>query len=64
MPPISRFELVNQVLDGRLPQILGDLRAAKVSYDEMVRHFEALGVAVSRETLRRWAKQVEDGAAA
>lgn len=54
----SRHELVDQILDGKLVEILTDLRTRDVSYDDMARHFEALGVPVSRETLRRWVKQL------
>jgi hypothetical protein len=60
----SRHELVDQVLGGKLVEILSDLRAAEVPYDEMARHFEGLGVSVSRETLRRWVKQLGIGEAA
>jgi hypothetical protein len=66
-PPVgltSRHELVDQVLDGKLVEILTDLRSRDVSYDDMARHFEGLGVPVSRETLRRWVKQLGIGAAA
>lgn len=58
MAQTPRHELVDQLLDGKLVAILTDLRARDVTYDDMVRHFEGLGVLVSRETLRRWVKQL------
>lgn len=64
MAQTPRHELVDQVLDGKLTEILTGLRAKDVSYDDMARHFEGLGVQVSRETLRRWVKQLGIGAAA
>lgn len=64
MAQTPRHELVDQVLDGKLAEILTGLRARDVSYDDMTRHFESLGVQVSRETLRRWVKQLGIGAAA
>lgn len=64
MAQTSRFELVDQLLDGKLAEILGELRGRDVSYDDMARHFEGLGVAVSRETLRRWVKAIEKAAKA
>lgn len=64
MAQTSRHELIDQLLDGKLTQILTDLRAQNVSYDDMARHFEGLGVSVSRETLRRWVKALGIGEAA
>lgn len=61
---MPRHELVDQVLDGKLVEILTDLRSKDATYDDMARHFESLGVPVSRETLRRWVKQFGIGAAA
>lgn len=54
MPHDTRFTLADKVLDGNLESHLRRLRAEGVSYDEMVQQFKALGVHVSRETLRRW----------
>lgn len=54
----SGHDLVDQALGGKLVQILTDLRAAEMPYDQMAQHFSDLGVKVSRETLRRWVKQM------
>lgn len=64
MAQTSRFELVDQLLGGKLAQILNELRTDGVSYDDMARHFEGLGVPVSRETLRRWVKNLDEKAPA
>jgi len=64
MPHRSGHNLVDQALDGKLVEHLTEMRAAEVPYDEMARRFGELGVQVSRETLRRWVKQLGIGAAA
>lgn len=60
----SGHDLVDQALGGKLVEILTELRAAEMPYDEMAHHFGTLGVKVSRETLRRWVKNLGIEAAA
>ncbi len=64
VPRPSRMDLVDRLLGGKLAEILSDLRADNVSYDDMARHFEGLGFTVSRETLRRWVKTFDKKAPA
>jgi hypothetical protein len=55
----SRFDLVNLALGGELRSILRSLRDEGATYDEMVQAFAARGVDLSRETLRRWVRDLD-----
>lgn len=59
----SRFDLVDQLLKGQLAKRLQRARKEGTSYDDLAREFAAQGITVSRETLRRWTKEVEEAAA-
>lgn len=54
----SNFDLADRVLDGKLAEHLREQRDAGATLDEMAQHFAAMGVKVSRETLRRWCERL------
>jgi len=53
----SSFELVNTALSGKLEKRLRHMRSLGLSFDDMTAEFAAEGIAVSRETVRRWCKE-------
>ena len=52
------FALANRVLGGDLDGRLRELRSEGLSFDEMAERLGADGVAVSRETVRRWCTDI------
>lgn len=55
----STYELIDRILDGRLAVELRKQRESGATYDEMVVTFGTRGISVSRETLRRWCKELD-----
>ncbi len=52
--------MANRLLDGRLDELIAEYRAAELSWEEISRKlYEAGGVEVSAETLRKWARDGE-----
>lgn len=56
----STFDRANDVLDGRLEQVLREMRAGGGSYDTIAADFTAQGIPCSRESIRRWVKNLID----
>lgn len=53
------FFWIDQNLDGTLADRLKDWHSAGLSFDQIARELADLGLPASRETVRRWVKEVE-----
>lgn len=60
MAPRNTFHLYDRILGGELTPLLRQWKADGVTLDEQATRLRARGVAVSRETVRRWAKDIND----
>lgn len=60
MAPRPTYDLANQALGGRLAEILEAKRKEGRTFDEIVNDLAALGVVTSRETIRRWWRDLVD----
>lgn len=58
MPMASTFPLYDRLLDGELPGLLAEWRAASVSFDEIADRLRAKGVQASRSTVNRWCRDL------
>lgn len=56
------YHLYDRLMNGRLGSTLLAWKAEGVSQDEMAFRLRAEGIAVSRETIRRWVKDLEAAA--
>lgn len=57
MARTSSFDLYDRILDGKLRQILADLRAEGHSLEEIAFRLRALDVQASGGTIGRWLKE-------
>lgn len=58
------YHLYDRILNGRLGPMLLRWKDEGISQDEMAFRLRAEGVAVSRETVRRWVKDLQEEAVA
>lgn len=57
--------MANRLADGKLPELLAQLRAEGLSWDDIGRKLHGeLGIEVTAETLRKWSELLGIGAAA
>lgn len=59
MPPKSSYDLIDRLLEGQLAVVLAGYRADGLTFDQMSAAFADRGIAVSRETLRRWVNELD-----
>lgn len=60
----TSFDLINRAMGGDLPHYLESLRTQGLSQDRVARTLEDAGWLVSRETVRRWYKDLDSKAPA
>lgn len=60
MPPRSIRDFINAALGGTLDAKLREHGRPGPSYDTLAAELNEKGIDVSAETLRRWAKELED----
>lgn len=58
------FHLYDRLMNGRLADTILAWQAEGVTFDEIAFRLRAEGVVVSRETVRRWFKQIHPDKAA
>ena len=64
MARTGTFHLYDRLTNGRLAELILNWQAEGVTFDEIALRLRSEGVVVSRETVRRWFKQIQPDKAA